>query len=97
MLNRFIYFTHQNVNSATTGESESWFGEAFRTAFIDFVKWITNGIFDTLTPFVEWGCKIFIVWCVVLLYCSGEKKNISSGLKCLLIYIIFFLIKGALT
>lgn len=97
MLKKIIYFSNPYINSVTAGESESWFGDSFKKGIIEAVKWVLNGIFDVLTPFAEWGCKIFIVWCVVLLYCSGDKKNISHGLKCLLIYILFFLIKGALT
>lgn len=103
MLKNLIYFRHPNVNSVTSGESDGggivlkWFTDGFKEQITNLFQWILTGLFNILTPFIEWGCKIFIVWCVVLLYCSGDKKNISSGLKCLLIYIVFFLIKGALT
>lgn len=76
--------------------STQWFGESFRKALVDFGKWLVNGLFDILSPFIIWGCKLVIVWCIVTFFCTGDKKCLTLGMKSFLIYLIFLMIRGVL-
>jgi hypothetical protein len=73
-----------------------WFGEEFKKSFVEFCTWLVVGLFNVLTPFVEWGCKLVIVWCVVTLFCSGDKKLLTTASKCFLIYLLFFMIRSVI-
>ena len=84
------------TDKGLVGNSIDWFGEAFRTNLVDFGKWLVNGLFDILYPFVTWGCKLVVVWCIVTIYCTGDKKSLALGMKCFLIYLLFLLIRSAL-
>ncbi|WP_395546753.1 MULTISPECIES: hypothetical protein [unclassified Lacrimispora] len=84
------------TDKGLVGNSIDWFGEAFRVNLVDFGIWLVNGIFDVLNPFVTWGCKLVVVWCIVTVYCTGDKKSLALGMKCFLIYLLFLMIRSAL-
>lgn len=94
------------LNSATSGEESNgdygllgdavgWFGEEFRDAITDFCIWIVTSLLDFLSPFVIWGCRTIIVWCLVTFYCTKDTKALSTGMKFFLIYLIFLMIRSA--
>jgi hypothetical protein len=84
------------TDKGLVGNSIDWFGESFRASLVDFVKWLVSGLFDILYPFVTWGCKLVVVWCIVTIYCTGDKKSLALGMKCFLIYLLFLMIRSAL-
>lgn len=86
----------EGTDKGLVGNSIDWFGEAFRANLVDFGKWLVNGLFDILYPFVTWGCKLVVVWCIVTIYCTGDKKSLGLGMKCFLIYLLFLMIRSAL-
>lgn len=92
-----------NVNSATSGEGDGsgivlkWFTDGFKKQIVDLFMWMLTGLFEILTPFVTWGCKILIVWCIISFYCTKDNKNLSLGMKSFLVYLIFVMIKGVIT
>lgn len=88
---------HKYVNSATSSlnEGEKDYGAiagAIKDLILDVLSWVFNGI----SPFVEWGCKIVIVSCIVIYYCSQEKKYIGTGIKFAIGFILFLTIRSAL-
>lgn len=84
------------IDKGLVGNSIDWFGEAFRANLVDFSKWLVGSLFDILYPFITWGCKFVVVWCIVTIYCTGDKKSLALGMKCFLIYLLFLMIRSAL-
>jgi len=78
------------------GDGIDWFGESFKKALIDFGKWLLQGLFDILSPFIEWGSKSVIVACIIIFYCTQDKKAVSTGIKFFFIYIIFLMIRSTI-
>lgn len=92
-----LMYNEGNVNSATSGTNDNgWFGDKFKKALVDFGYWFVHGLFDLLSPFVEWGCKLVIVWCIVTMFCTKDTKSITAGLKAFLIFLVFIMIRGAI-
>lgn len=91
--------------TGTSGKTEfvgGWVGEAgdsfvenFKKGFTEIIDWIVKGFFGVSSPFFDWGCRAVIVACVIIFYCTQDKKSISTALKTFFIYIIFLILRGA--
>lgn len=77
-------------------KTTDWFGESFRKALIDFGKWLINGLFNILSPFVIWGCRIIILWCIVTMFCTKDTKTLAAGFKAFLFYLVFLMIRSVI-
>jgi hypothetical protein len=83
-------FTYINSATSSTGIGGYDYGA--------IGKWALDGLaylFDFLDPIVSWGGKVIIIGCFIIYWCSGEKKYIASALKCAIIVLIFWVIRGA--
>jgi hypothetical protein len=97
---------NSNNNSATSGGNGNkeglvsvgidWFGKEFREKLVDFLMWLLHGAFDVTTPFVVWGCRIIIVWCIVTFYCSNDKRTICTAFKSFLVFWIFLMLRSVI-
>lgn len=74
----------------------NWFGDAVKQGIIDCAQWVAQSIFTVLSPFVIWGCRVVIVWCIVTVYCTKDKKQLSLAFKTFLVFLLFVMIKGAI-
>jgi hypothetical protein len=80
--------SHPWVNSVTSGDGGyGW--------IVDAILWVAGKLFEILSPFINWGSQILIVACVLIYICSREKKYLASSLKWGIVYIVFWVIKGA--
>lgn len=68
-------------------------GENLKQGILDICKWMLNGLFSFLSPFVTYGCKITIVACFIIYVVSGDKVCISRGLKTFIIYLVFLVMR----
>jgi len=82
-----------NVNSATSGDTPDY--GLVGQWFSDGCAWIGQNVMSFLDPFLNWGCKIIIVSCFIIYYCSGERKYIASGIKFGIIFVLYCAIWGA--
>ena len=70
------------------GKTKEW--------IIDGFIELTKALFELISPFIEWGCKIIIVSCVMIIFASGyERKYVAAALKWFVIFLIYCFIKGA--
>lgn len=90
-----IITSNVNMALAESGSSSGWLVDLIKDAIKKLGNWIIKGLVYTLSPFVIWGCKIIIVWCIVIYFLNQDSKQISTGMKVFLIYIIFLMIRGA--
>lgn len=74
--------------------SADYFGKKFRESLVDFGVWLLTGLFNIITPFVEWGSKSVIVVCIIIFYCNKDRKAISVAIVWFFVYIIFMMIRG---
>jgi hypothetical protein len=81
---------HPWVNSATAGNGNDlgW--------IVDGFVYLVEKIFLMVSPVINWGSKIIIVSCVIIYFCSGEKKYISAGLKWGIIFVIYCSIRSCI-
>jgi hypothetical protein len=76
------------LNSATSGGKEEY------GWIVDGIVYLVRELFDVLNPFMEWGSKFIIISCVIIYYCSLDKKYIASGLKWGIIFIFWISLRG---
>lgn len=57
---------------------------------------LLKGLFEFISPFVEWGCKTIIVGCALIYLTSHERKYIATGLKWFLIFIVYCFLRGVI-
>jgi hypothetical protein len=78
-----------------------WVGNGL-DSFVDNIKkglleignWIVEGFFKLTSPFADYGIKSLIVVCFVVYYCSQDNRAISTGIKWIMIYILYILIRS---
>jgi hypothetical protein len=83
-------------SSGLTQETFNWIGDQVKDSLKDFGSWLIHGLFDILSPFIEWGAKSIIVACIVIYFCTEDKRAISTGMKFFFIYLIFMMIRGVI-
>lgn len=76
------------------GDQLNNFTDNFKAGLNEIGHWIVTGFFEITTPFFNWGCKSIIVMCVIIYYCSQDKKAISRGLWTMFAFILFFMLRS---
>ncbi|HWT74332.1 MAG TPA: hypothetical protein VN258_06395 [Mobilitalea sp.] len=78
------------VNSATSGNSHDlgW--------IVDGLIYLVERMFLMASPVINWGSRIIIVSCVIIYFCSSDKKYISAGIKWGIIFTVYCTIRGAI-
>lgn len=79
------------------GDAVDWLGNKTRESILDFFRWLLTELFNFLQPFLEWGCKSIIVVCILIYYCTNDKRATSVGMKWFFVYLIFCMIRGVIT
>jgi hypothetical protein len=72
-------------------------GKTLKDGFLTFLNDLAKGTVYLLSPFIEWGAKSALVILILAIYCTNgeDKKNISSGIKIFIVYIIWMAIRSA--
>lgn len=84
------------VVGGLVGDTFDWFGDKTKESISNFSLWLITSLFNFLQPFVEWGSKSIIVICILIYYCTHDKKASSVGMKWFFIYLVFCMIRGAI-
>lgn len=87
---------YKYINSATSdvnvGEKDyGLVGKIFEEA----IAWLGDKLLDFLDPFANWGCRIIIISCFVIYYCSHEQKYIALAIKWGIIFALFWVVRSA--
>lgn len=102
---------NESKDKGILGDAYNNFTEDFKLAIMDswnsitkdihsglasFGETIIKGLVQFLSPIVEWGCKSFIAYCVIIYYCTDgqDKKSVKMGITAIIIFILFEYIKG---
>jgi ABC-type proline/glycine betaine transport system permease subunit len=86
--------TEDKIIGGWLGDGIDWLGENFKKGLIEIVNWIITGLFNVLTPIINWGCKSIIVLCFIVYFCSYDKRAISKAIWTFFIYILFFMLRS---
>lgn len=68
--------------------------ETIKKYFIDFCKWLLEGLFGVLSPFFVYGCSIVIVASYCMYIATNDNRSISTGLKAFFILLFFLFIRN---
>lgn len=81
---------HPWVNSATAGNGNNY------GWIVDGLIYIVQRLFLLLSPFINWGSRIIIISCVIIYFCSSDKKYLSAGIKWGLIFVVYCAIRSSI-
>jgi len=85
------------LNSVTSGESGySGIGEEVKKGIVDGVTWLVTSLFNVVSPFITWGCKMVIVSCIIIYFCDKEERHIGTAIKFAIIFVLFCTIRSVL-
>ena len=89
---------HPYLNDATggggndygvVGDIASQVADGIQKGFAKAIVWMI----DKATPFVCFTCEITIAACIVIFFCSKDKRCITTGVRALVIMLIFLFLE----